>query len=131
MVPVFSIMTVASILVGLMLVFGIGFEVGIRNSAKDALLAVASCEKERRMNWDQIEGMWKQLTGSAREQWGKLTDDDWQTIAGKEGSVSRAHSGTIWNREGRKPRNRRTNGRALRSNPRISTATCPASVVFL
>ena len=84
LVPVFSIMTVASILVGLMLVFGIGFEVGIRNGAKDALLAVASCEKERRMNWDQIEGMWKQLTGSAREQWGKLTDDDWQTIAGKK-----------------------------------------------
>lgn len=77
-------MTVAAILVGLMLVFGIGFEVGIRNGAKDALLAIASCEKEGRMNWDQIEGMWKQLTGSAREQWGKLTDDDWQTIAGKK-----------------------------------------------
>jgi len=77
-------MTVASILVGLMLVFGIGFEVGIRNGAKGALLEAASCEKERRMNWDQIEGMWKQLTGSAREQWGKLTDDDWQTIAGKK-----------------------------------------------
>jgi uncharacterized protein YjbJ (UPF0337 family) len=36
------------------------------------------------MNWDQIEGMWKQLSGSARERWGKLTDDDWQTIAGKK-----------------------------------------------
>ena len=36
------------------------------------------------MNWDQIEGKWKQLTGSARERWGKLTDDDWQTIAGKK-----------------------------------------------
>ena len=28
------------------------------------------------MNWDQIEGKWKQFTGSARERWGKLTDDD-------------------------------------------------------
>jgi len=35
------------------------------------------------MNWDQIEGKWKQFTGSARERWGKLTDNDWDTIAGK------------------------------------------------
>ena len=35
------------------------------------------------MNWDQIEGKWKQFTGSARERWGKLTDNDWETIAGK------------------------------------------------
>jgi uncharacterized protein YjbJ (UPF0337 family) len=36
------------------------------------------------MNWDQIEGKWKQLTGSARERWGKLTDDDLQTLTGKK-----------------------------------------------
>jgi uncharacterized protein YjbJ (UPF0337 family) len=36
------------------------------------------------MNWDQIEGRWRQFTGSARERWGKLTDDDWQTIGGKK-----------------------------------------------
>lgn len=36
------------------------------------------------MNWDQIEGKWKQFTGSARERWGQLTDDDWQTIGGKK-----------------------------------------------
>lgn len=36
------------------------------------------------MNWDQIEGKWKQFAGSAREKWGKLTDSDWQTIAGKK-----------------------------------------------
>jgi uncharacterized protein YjbJ (UPF0337 family) len=36
------------------------------------------------MNWDQIEGKWKQLSGSAREQWGKLTDSVWQTVAGKK-----------------------------------------------
>lgn len=34
------------------------------------------------MNWDQIEGKWKQFTGSARERWGKLTDDDLQTLTG-------------------------------------------------
>ena len=36
------------------------------------------------MNWDQVEGKWKQFTGSARERWGKLTDNDWETIAGKK-----------------------------------------------
>jgi uncharacterized protein YjbJ (UPF0337 family) len=35
------------------------------------------------MNWDTIEGKWKQFTGSARKRWGKLTDDDLQQIAGK------------------------------------------------
>lgn len=35
------------------------------------------------MNWDQIEGKWKQYSGQFREKWGKLTDDDWQKIAGK------------------------------------------------
>jgi uncharacterized protein YjbJ (UPF0337 family) len=35
------------------------------------------------MNWDRIEGSWKQLKGRARVQWGKLTDDQLETIAGK------------------------------------------------
>lgn len=28
------------------------------------------------MNWNQIEGKWHQLKGNAKQQWGKLTDDD-------------------------------------------------------
>ena len=36
------------------------------------------------MNWDQIEGKWKQFTGSARTRWGKLTDDDLQTLTGQK-----------------------------------------------
>lgn len=35
------------------------------------------------MNWDQMEGKWKQLKGSAKEQWGELTDDDLDVISGK------------------------------------------------
>ena len=35
------------------------------------------------MNWDQIEGKWKQVKGRAKEKWGKLTDDDLDIIAGK------------------------------------------------
>ena len=34
------------------------------------------------MNWDQIEGKWKQLKGSVRQRWAKLTDDDLELIAG-------------------------------------------------
>ena len=35
------------------------------------------------MNWDQMEGKWKQLKGSVKQQWGKLTDDDLDVIAGR------------------------------------------------
>jgi uncharacterized protein YjbJ (UPF0337 family) len=35
------------------------------------------------MNWDQVEGKWKQFKGSARETWGRLTDDDLEAIQGK------------------------------------------------
>ncbi len=35
------------------------------------------------MNSDQLQGKWKQLKGSLKERWGKLTDQDLETIAGK------------------------------------------------
>jgi len=35
------------------------------------------------MNWDRIEGNWKQLKGQVREQWGRLTDDEFDVIGGK------------------------------------------------
>ncbi|WP_418319007.1 CsbD family protein [Piscinibacter sakaiensis] len=34
------------------------------------------------MNWDRIEGNWKQIKGKAKVQWGKLTDDDLDVVAG-------------------------------------------------
>ena len=36
------------------------------------------------MNWDQIEGKWKQFKGSAKAQWGKLTDDDLDRVEGNK-----------------------------------------------
>lgn len=36
------------------------------------------------MNWQRIEGNWKQFTGKAKEKWGKLTDDDLTVINGKQ-----------------------------------------------
>ena len=35
------------------------------------------------MNEDRIKGNWKQFTGKIQEQWGKLTNDDLEVIAGK------------------------------------------------
>ena len=35
------------------------------------------------MNWDQAAGNWKQFKGKVKEQWGKLTDDEVDEIAGK------------------------------------------------
>ncbi|HEU5218822.1 MAG TPA: CsbD family protein [Gemmatimonadales bacterium] len=35
------------------------------------------------MQWESIEGSWQQFRGKVREQWGKLTNDDLDVIAGK------------------------------------------------
>jgi uncharacterized protein YjbJ (UPF0337 family) len=35
------------------------------------------------MNWEQVETKWEKLTGSAKENWDKLTDQDLQEISGK------------------------------------------------
>jgi uncharacterized protein YjbJ (UPF0337 family) len=42
-------------------------------------------KEENRMavNWDVIKGKWSQFKGDARTQWGKITDDDWDQIAGR------------------------------------------------
>ena len=36
------------------------------------------------MNWDQIQGNWKQITGKVQQQWTKLTNDDIERIKGNE-----------------------------------------------
>ncbi len=35
------------------------------------------------MNQDRIQGRWKQWKGKLREQWGRLTEDDLDVIAGR------------------------------------------------
>jgi uncharacterized protein YjbJ (UPF0337 family) len=39
--------------------------------------------KELEMNWDRVEGNWKQFKGQVQQKWGKLTDDDLDVIEGK------------------------------------------------
>lgn len=40
------------------------------------------------MNWDLIQGNWKQAVGKAREQWGLLTDDDLDVVAGRRDQLA-------------------------------------------
>ena len=40
------------------------------------------------MNWDIVEGKWKQLKGAAREKWGELTDDEYDQIAGNKDKLA-------------------------------------------
>jgi uncharacterized protein YjbJ (UPF0337 family) len=40
-------------------------------------------DRSTHMNWEQIQGNWKQISGKLRETWGRLTDDDFDRIAGK------------------------------------------------
>lgn len=34
------------------------------------------------MNWDQVQGKWKQYKGQIRTKWGKITDNDLDVIEG-------------------------------------------------
>jgi len=40
------------------------------------------------MNWDQIEGKWKELQGGVKEKWGKITDDELTEIGGKRDKLA-------------------------------------------
>jgi uncharacterized protein YjbJ (UPF0337 family) len=45
--------------------------------------ALTATPKGAAMNWDQIEGNWKQAKGEVKTRWGKLTDDDLTYIDGQ------------------------------------------------
>ncbi len=47
------------------------------------------------MDWNRVEGNWKQMKGKVKEQWGKLTDDDLDVINGKRDQLEgKIKSGT-------------------------------------
>jgi uncharacterized protein YjbJ (UPF0337 family) len=48
-----------------------------------AFLQHGKIQKECPMDWNRVEGNWKQLKGQIKERWGKLTDDDLNVINGK------------------------------------------------
>ena len=47
------------------------------------------------MNWDRVQGNWKEMSGQAKQQWGKLTNDDLTTIKGRreelEGAIQKRY----------------------------------------
>jgi len=51
------------------------------------------------MYWDRIEGNWKQFKGTAKQKWGKITDDQLDVIAGKRehlaGKIQEAYGITL------------------------------------
>lgn len=40
------------------------------------------------MNWESIEGNWKQIAGQVKAKWGELTDDDLRGIGGKRDQLA-------------------------------------------
>ena len=40
------------------------------------------------MNWDRVEGNWKEFKGKVQQKWGKLTKDDLDVIEGKRTELS-------------------------------------------
>jgi uncharacterized protein YjbJ (UPF0337 family) len=39
--------------------------------------------RRRPMDWNRVEGNWKQVKGKIKEKWGRLTDDDLDVINGR------------------------------------------------
>lgn len=44
--------------------------------------------KEKRYELNQIEGNWEQIKGNVQAQWGRLTDDDIDVIAGNRKALA-------------------------------------------
>jgi uncharacterized protein YjbJ (UPF0337 family) len=54
-----------------------------RNDPRRRRLKAISLRRELTMDWNRVEGNWKQFKGVAKEKWGKLTDDDLNVIQGR------------------------------------------------
>jgi uncharacterized protein YjbJ (UPF0337 family) len=46
-------------------------------------LTIIRTQRRTTMDWNRVEGNWKQFKGAAKEKWGKLTDDDLNVIEGR------------------------------------------------
>jgi uncharacterized protein YjbJ (UPF0337 family) len=65
----------------------VGIAVALPNSA--AKLNRFGHQKGRwTMNWENVQGNWKQFKGKVKEKWGKLTDDELTVVAGKRDQLS-------------------------------------------
>jgi uncharacterized protein YjbJ (UPF0337 family) len=55
----------------------------VTTGARPAILPIGVRFKGVEMNWNIVEGNWKQFKGKVKTQWGKLTDDQLDVIAGR------------------------------------------------
>jgi uncharacterized protein YjbJ (UPF0337 family) len=63
------------------------FESGCRRIDSEVPFAGIS-NRRTLMNTEQIAGNWKQLKGKVKEKWGKLTDDDFKVLEGKQDQLA-------------------------------------------
>jgi uncharacterized protein YjbJ (UPF0337 family) len=54
-----------------------------RNDVRGSTLSCYIFPEEKRMDWNRVEGNWKQIKGKVKEKWGQLTDDDLDKISGR------------------------------------------------
>ena len=52
-------------------------------AVKPALKFTRKSMMEMVMDWNRVQGNWKQFEGKVKAKWGKLTDDDLTTINGR------------------------------------------------
>ena len=58
------------------------------------------------MDWNRVEGNWKQLKGKVKEKWGNLTDDDLTAINGQRDQLEGKIPTALRPREGSGPKRR-------------------------
>lgn len=50
------------------------------------------------MNWDQVQGKWKEMKGNVRSKWGELSDDEVDEVGGDrealEGKIQQKYGRT-------------------------------------
>ena len=79
------------------------------------------------MDWNRVEGNWKEMKGKVKEQWGKLTDDDLDVIAGKQDQLEGRTPTEIRLRERSGPQGNR---RLVRSADLVSEGKAPGERGF-
>ena len=58
------------------------------------------------MEWNQIQGNWKQVTGKIKEKWGDLTDDELTKNPGQARPIRRRAADTLRKKQGSRPQGR-------------------------
>jgi uncharacterized protein YjbJ (UPF0337 family) len=76
-------------------VLRIGTKFCSTNFPSEVVRTPCHSQREIAMDWNRIEGNWKELKGKVKQAWGKLTDDDLDKIAGKreelEGQIQKRY----------------------------------------